>query len=144
MEKPHVNAEPLTDMRAPGHRNHGFMVGFMTGSVIGAGLAMYVAPRTVSALRRRLAASAARVREMAAALGDNATERYQQASTRVGETVDTLTRKGQDVRDDVADAVVHGAHEVERYATAAKTERAVKIRNHSAADRSASRERTRA
>ena len=47
-----------------------------------------------------------------------------QASTRVGETVEDLTRKGQDVRDNVADAVARGAHEVERFATAAKSGRA--------------------
>jgi hypothetical protein len=35
-----------------------------------------------------------------------------------------LTRKGQDVRDDVADAVARGAREVEDYAIAAKSDRA--------------------
>jgi hypothetical protein len=34
------------------------------------------------------------------------------------------TRKGQAVRDDVAESVARGAREVERYATAAKTDRA--------------------
>jgi len=37
------------------------------------------------------------------------------------ETVGNLTRKGQAVRDDVADVVARSAHEVERFATAAKT-----------------------
>jgi hypothetical protein len=32
-----------------------------------------------------------------------------------------VTRQGQDVRDDVADMVAHGAHEVERFAKAAKS-----------------------
>jgi gas vesicle protein len=35
--------------------------------------------------------------------------------------VDELTRKGQGIRDQVADAVAHGAHAVERAATAAKS-----------------------
>jgi hypothetical protein len=35
-----------------------------------------------------------------------------------------LVPRYQRVRDEVADAVAHGAHEVERYATAAKTDRA--------------------
>jgi hypothetical protein len=49
--------------------------------------------------------------------------------------VDRLSRKAQGVRDDVADAVARGAHEVERVATAAKSDRA-EVRNHSSADRS--------
>ena len=35
--------------------------------------------------------------------------------------VDELTRKGQGIRDQVADAVAHGAHAIERAATAAKS-----------------------
>jgi hypothetical protein len=35
--------------------------------------------------------------------------------------VDDLTRKGQEARDGVCDAVARGAQEVERYATDAKT-----------------------
>lgn len=137
-----MNTEPVTNTSAQDRRDHSFMVGFVTGSVVGASLAMYFAPQAVSAIRKRLAASAATVRETAAGLRDTATERYQQASTRVGEVVDALTRKGQDVRDDVADAVARGAHEVERYATAAKTDE--KTTRQSAADRSASTKRTRA
>jgi gas vesicle protein len=38
-------------------------------------------------------------------------------------TVNRAIRQGQDVRDDVADAVARGAREVERYATAAKSDR---------------------
>jgi hypothetical protein len=44
------------------------------------------------------------------------------APQRVGETLDQITRKGQGVRDDVAEAVARGAREVERYATVAQTE----------------------
>ncbi|HEY6210900.1 MAG TPA: YtxH domain-containing protein [Vicinamibacterales bacterium] len=89
-------------------RNYGFAIGLMTGTLVGAGLALLFAPR-VSALRNRLT-------ESAKSLG-------QQASARVGETVDTLTHKAQDVRDDVAEVVVRGAREVERFATAAKSGR---------------------
>ncbi len=58
--------------------------------------------------------------------------------TSVVEAADELTRTGQDVRDDVADAVARGAHEVERDATAAKTDRVAQTRKHSPADRVAS------
>jgi gas vesicle protein len=113
------------------HRDYGFVIGLLTGTFVGAGLAMWLAPRLASELRERMTDSARR-------LGQRASEQYQQASTRVGEAVDELTRKGQGVRDDVAEAVARGAHEVERYATAAKSDRVAETRKHSPADRSAS------
>jgi gas vesicle protein len=88
----------------------------LTGTFVGAGLALWFAPRMASELRER-------VTDSARDLGRQASEHYEQASSRVGEAVGNLTRKGQDLRDDVADAVARGAHEVERYATAAKTDR---------------------
>jgi gas vesicle protein len=114
------------------HRDYGFVIGLVTGTFVGAGLAMWLAPRSGSELRQRMTDS---VRS----LGKRASEQYQEASTRVGEAVDELTRKSQDVRDDVAGAVARGAHEVERYATAAKSDRVTEVRRHSSADRSASR-----
>ena len=99
------------------HRDYGFVIGLLTGTCVGAGLAMWLAPRLASELRERMSDSAR-------SLGQRASEQYQQASTRVGEAVGELTRKGQGVRDNVAGAVARGAHEVERYATAAKSDRA--------------------
>jgi gas vesicle protein len=99
------------------YRGHGFAIGLLTGTCVGAGLMMWLAPR------------------MASELG----QRYRQASTRVGDAVDALTRNGEDVRDEIADAVGRGAREVQRYATAAKTARVTEARKHSAADHSASK-----
>jgi gas vesicle protein len=96
------------------HRGYSFGIGLLTGTFVGAGLAMWLAPRSASELRQRMTDSAMRLRK-------RASEQYQQASACVGDAVGDLTRKGQDARDDVADAVARGAHEVERYATAAKT-----------------------
>ena len=98
------------------HRDYGFVVGLLTGTFVGAGLMLWLAPRMATELRERMADSAKK-------LGKRASEQYQEASTRVGDAVDELTRKGQGVRDDVADAVARGAHEVERFATAAKSGR---------------------
>jgi gas vesicle protein len=95
-------------------RDYGFVIGLLTGTVVGAGLMMWLAPRTASEVRQRMADSARN-------LGKRASEQYEQASARVGDAVDELTRKSQGVRDDVAEAVIRGAHEVERYATAAKS-----------------------
>ena len=94
-------------------RDHGFIIGFLTGTAIGAGLAMWFAPRMAGEIRDRLADSAS-------ALNDRAVEGYRAASTTVRETVDDLTGRSRDVRNDVADAVARGAHEVERMATSVK------------------------
>lgn len=117
------------------HRDYGFTIGLLTGTFIGAGLALWLLPRSASELRHRMSDSAR-------SLGQRASDHYQKANTRAVEALDELTRKGQGVRDDVADAVARGAHEVERYATAAKTDRVAETRKDSAADRPASKSRT--
>ena len=99
------------------HRIYGFAIGLLAGTFVGAGLAICFAPRSASELRERLTDSAKD-------LGKRASEQFQKTSHRVGEAIDGLSRKGQDVRDDVADAVTRGAQKVERLATAAKSDRA--------------------
>jgi gas vesicle protein len=111
---------------APEHRDNSFVIGFLTGAIAGAGLTIWLAPR-VSELGHR-------VTDSAKDLGEQAAERYRQATARVVDAVDELTTKGQDVRDDVAGAVARTAHKVERYATAAKSERGREVSTHSAAD----------
>jgi gas vesicle protein len=95
------------------HRDYGFALGLLAGTFVGAALMMWFAPQARSEVRRRLADSATEI-------GKRASEQYAQGSTRVGEAVDELTRKGQAVRSNVADTVARGAREVERHATAAK------------------------
>lgn len=96
-------------------RNHGFLVGLLTGSVVGASLGWLLAPR-VSALGRQTAASLRN-------LGTAASDRYQEASARLAAVVDDITEKGQDLRDEVSDAVIHGARAVERHAASVKSGR---------------------
>ncbi|PYR70617.1 MAG: hypothetical protein DMF88_02305 [Acidobacteria bacterium] len=90
----------------PRPEHYPFVLGLVTGTFVGAGLAAWLAPRV--------------------------SEKYRRASTRVAEVVDDLTQRGQGVRDDIAGAVARGAHEaahgareVERVATAARRPRAV-------------------
>jgi len=113
------------------HREYGFVMGLFTGTFVGAGLAMWLVPRLASEVHQRMTDSAR-------SLGERASEEYQQASTRVGDVVDEVTRKGRAVRDGVAEAVARGAHEVERYAAAAKSEGVTNASEHSAAGRHAS------
>jgi gas vesicle protein len=122
------------------HRGYGFAIGLVTGSFVGAGLAMWLAPRFIADLRDRMTDSATD-------LSNRASQQYRQTSARVGDAVADLTRKGQDVRDDVAEAVARGArevargahevergaHEVESYATAAKSDR---VKSHKSEVRS--------
>ena len=93
----------------------GFMFGLMVGTLVGAGLTLWLTPGSAAELRNR-------VTDDAKALGKRASDGYDEASGRVGNAVDALARKGNRVRDDVAEAVVRGAHEVERFAVAAKSE----------------------
>jgi gas vesicle protein len=104
---------PQHEDRPHRHRDYGFAIGLLTGTFVGAGLAFWFAPR--------LAAVHQRARDSAKDLGERVTDRYAQISARIDKAASDVTRKGQDVRDGMADAVAHGAREVERYARAAKT-----------------------
>jgi gas vesicle protein len=84
-------------------RDHRFAIGLLTGTFVGAGLMMWLAPRMMSELRQQV------------------TDSTKKVTARVSDAVEDLTRKGEGVRDDVADVVAHSAHEVERFAMAAKT-----------------------
>jgi gas vesicle protein len=103
-----------SDACAQGDRNFGFVMGLLAGGAIGVGVGMLFAPQKALELRKRAADSGRR-------LGSAAVDQYHEAGARIGQAVDEITRKGQGLRDDVADAVVRGAQEVEQYATSAKT-----------------------
>jgi gas vesicle protein len=110
------------------HRDYGFVIGLFAGTFVGAGLMMWLAPRMGAELRQRMTDSAR-------TLGQRASEKYRQASTHAAEAVDELARKGRDARDEVAAAVARGAREVERYATAAKTDGVADPEPRAAAER---------
>lgn len=107
---------PIQEHRVPEHRDYGFAIGLAAGTIVGAGLALWLAPRLTSELRQRATDSARH-------LGQRVSEQYHRASDRVVEAVDDLTRKTDEVRDGVANAVARGAHEVERVAVAARSDR---------------------
>ncbi len=107
---------PNQQPRVQEHRDYGFVIGLTAGTIVGAGLALWLAPRLAAEVRQR-------VTDTARHLGQRASDQYQQATTRVGEAVEELAKKTDEVRDGVADAVVRGAHEVERLAVAVRSDR---------------------
>ena len=101
--------------------NHDLLIGLITGGVIGAGLAILLAPRLASELRQRVTDSASDLSNAASRCYEDATTRVADVVDRVADVVDAVTTRGQAVRDDVADAVGRGAQEVEQFAMASKT-----------------------
>ena len=106
----------MTTSPAQDSGDHRFLIGLLAGTVLGAGLGMLLAPRSVMEYRTRLAGSAK-------SLGKTASDRYQQVSARVSAAAKEATNKGQALRDSLAETVVRGAQTVERYAKEAKTDR---------------------
>jgi gas vesicle protein len=104
------------DSNGQEHGDYGFAIGLLTGAFVGAGVMMWLAPKMAAEARQRVA-------DAAKDLGKRASRQYDEASARVGASVDEITRRSQGIRDDVADSVAGGARDVERFAAAAKTGR---------------------
>jgi gas vesicle protein len=82
----------------------GFVMGLLTGTVLGAGLGMLLAPKTGSELRGQLS-------EGATVVGRSASEGYRKAA----DAATTIVGKGRDLYDRARGAVSRGAEEVKRY-----------------------------
>jgi gas vesicle protein len=82
----------------------GFMMGLLTGTVLGAGLGMLLAPRAGSELRGQLG-------EQARNLGNKASEQYRRAS----DTATDWAERGREVVDRARDAVSRGVDEARGY-----------------------------
>jgi gas vesicle protein len=98
---------------SPQLRPYGFVIGMLAGIAVGVGLAMRLAPRSVSEIRKR-------VTDSARSLGRRVGQPHQNANNDVAEMAEDLRRKAQDIRDNIADAVAQRAQEVESYATSSK------------------------
>ena len=84
----------------------GFMMGLLTGTVLGAGLGMLLAPKAGSELRGAIG-------EQARNLGNAASEQYKKAS----EVAGTWAERGREVVDKAREAVNRGADEARSYAS---------------------------
>jgi len=67
------------------HREYGFAIGLAAGTLVGAALTLWLAPRLASEVRGRITDSA---RD----LSQRASEHLEDVSTRVGDVVEVLTR----------------------------------------------------
>ena len=81
-----------------------FVMGLLTGTVLGAGLGMLFAPKSGSELRNQVA-------EQAGNLANTASEGYRKASEAAG----GWAEKGREAYDKARDAVNKGADEAQRY-----------------------------
>ena len=92
-----------------------FVMGLLTGTVLGAGLGMLFAPKAGSELRSQLS-------EQAGNLANTASEGYRKAAENAGqwaqsgkEAAGELAERGKDVYDKARDAVNRGTEEAQRY-----------------------------
>src|SRR5262245_26250056 len=84
----------------------GFMMGLLTGTVLGAGLGMLLAPKAGSELRGAIG-------EQARNWSNVASEQYKHAR----ETAGTWADRGREMMDKARDAVNRGAEEARNYAS---------------------------
>jgi len=81
-----------------------FVMGLLTGTVLGAGLGMLFAPKSGSELRNQLS-------DQAGTIANQATDGYKKATENAAEWVD----RGRDMYDKAKTAVSRGADEAQRY-----------------------------
>jgi gas vesicle protein len=81
-----------------------FVMGLLTGTVLGAGLGMLFAPKSGSELRNQLS-------DQAGTLANQATDGYRKATENAAEWVD----RGREMYDKAKGAVSRGADEAQRY-----------------------------
>ncbi len=87
----------------------GFVMGLLTGTVLGAGLGMLFAPKTGSEMRGHLS-------EGANTVSRTASESYRKAA----DAASNIAEKGRGFYDRARDAVARGAEEVKRYSNQAQ------------------------
>ncbi len=92
-----------------------FVMGLLTGTVLGAGLGMLFAPRSGSELRNQISEQAGNIANSASdgyrKASEAASEGYRRASETAGEWAD----RGREMYDKTRDAVSRGAEEAQRY-----------------------------
>ena len=91
-----------------GHGGSSFVIGLLTGTVLGAGLGLLFAPKAGSELRGQIS-------ERAGQLANTASDGYRKASEAAGDWVEKGKEMGRDAYDRTRDAVSRGSEEAQRY-----------------------------
>jgi gas vesicle protein len=87
-----------------GNGGGGFMLGLLTGTVLGAGIGMLLAPKAGAELRGQIG-------EQARTMGNKASEQYRRAS----ETATGWAEKGREAVNQAREAVMRGAEQARDY-----------------------------
>src|SRR5215470_1968861 len=85
-----------------------FVMGLLTGTVLGAGLGILFAPKSGSELRSQIS-------EQATNLANTASDQYRRASEAAGDLADKGREKGREIYGKAKDAFTRGAEEAQRY-----------------------------
>lgn len=91
-----------------------FVMGLLTGTVLGAGLGMLFAPKAGADLRNQISAQAGN-------LANQASEGYRRVSETANEWAEKGREKGREVYDRTREAVSRGSEEAQRYVRDATT-----------------------
>jgi gas vesicle protein len=97
-----------------GGRASSFVLGLLTGTVLGAGLGMLFAPKAGSELRRQLS-------DQAGNLANQASEGYRRATGSAGEWADQGKEAGKEIYNKVREAFSRGGDEAQRHVRDAAT-----------------------
>jgi gas vesicle protein len=92
-----------------GNGGGSFVMGLLTGTVLGAGLGMLFAPKAGAELRGQLS-------DQAGTLANSASEGYRRASETASAWAEKGREKGREMYDKGREAVAKGADEAQRYA----------------------------
>lgn len=102
-----------------GARGGSFVMGLLTGTVLGAGLGMLFAPKAGSELRTQLSGQAEQLANQASEgvrrASSTANEWAERATSTASEWADKGREKGREVYDRTREAVSRGTEEAERY-----------------------------
>jgi len=90
----------------------GFMVGLLTGTVLGAGLGILFAPKSGSELRGQISNTASRV-------GSAASDNYHKIADKASHLAERGREVGRDVAGRAREAISRGAEEAKRYGSEA-------------------------
>src|SRR5712675_845871 len=92
-----------------GNGGGSFVMGLLTGTVLGAGLGMLFAPKAGADLRGQIS-------EQAGTIANTASEGYKRAAETASTWAEKGREKGREIYDKGRDAVAKGTDEAQRYA----------------------------